>query len=478
MIKKLLASSILFSVITIPLPSISQAGVFDDFSGDTIDGNKWKNQELVREVKSGKLVTGIRINTDQTGGYGNRTQFQNPNTIYKMQASVKIDSYNFDTSITDSDHQDIGAELQGNFYRDASGDVLAGIALIDFTGPDGLQAGCHVESEGGSEAAQMFTMAVSAGTSYSLSIGYNETSGEFICRIENESTTASEEITLARPTDDLGDPANGYKALTTFYSIHDEPNGAFEVDAAIFASYDNVEVNDGPYDDFNTAPIDINNWSSREIVRKVNSGRLQLTQQNVGMSRETNRMRTADSVQGGDFFQVDITMDGNSQISGSTATFGQAIAGGFFYNDTHDGSYNGREGDNYARIHLQLNSLGTLVANARIWRCDNVACSSDSGVWSQDFTTAPAEDVPQTVSIERVGSVLKFKMNDEVIEYTVIGNIFNPSHAQRRLTTRVNSTDGEQGHVTAYFDNVYLQKPNSFAWNLFLPAIVSKQQAD
>lgn len=473
-------SSQLLTVFTVVvlLVGSAKASVFDDFSENTISGNRWSSQDAIRQVKNGKLHLGIRKHTDQTGTYRTGAMFQNPNVISKIQASVQVESYNFDTGIH-TGQQIVSTEIYGTFYEDSNGSVGAGIGLVDFGGPDGLQAGCFINTQvEGQGSDQLFTsVPVSAGKPYTMTVGYN--AGVFTCVLKDETTNQSETINLTAPTTSVGDPSNAFKVLVSAYEIQGLTDDSFMADASIISTFDNVEINGlgVVYDDF-SSPMDATKWISQEFARVVDNGRLELTQQNNGSSsRMTNRIRTADSVDGGDFFQVDITIDGSSQLNGNENTFGQAIAGGYFYNDTYDSSYNGLEGDNYARIHLQLKSSGIIEAIALIWRCDNADCATDTIVWNQSFTTAPPKDVPQTVSIERNGSAIKFKLNDEVIDYPITGNAFAPSRTQRRLTTRAYSTTGENSYITAYFDNVYFEKDSTTtAWNLFLPAILSSKK--
>ena len=86
-------------------------GAYDDFSGAYIDGQRWNDRELVREVVGGKLVS--KAGNGPWGCTKNYTEFQNPLTINVIQSDVTVVEAVLDAG-TDPSSRD---RIQGFFYR-------------------------------------------------------------------------------------------------------------------------------------------------------------------------------------------------------------------------------------------------------------------------------------------------------------------------------------------------------------------------
>lgn len=465
-------------------PSVVHAAAFDTFDNQWINRDNWRNQERYRGVDNASLVMGVRKYTDITGRYKTETLFVAPETINKIQTTVTVIAAELDPSITEAYHQEVSADINGTYYSDANGDVEAGVAIVDFNDGAGLRAGCYmntsVETGPGSGSDHIFEDPANPGSNfpieknhpYILTIEFNPVNSKFTCTIKDGTSSKTQSHDLLFPLPMAGPATSPSKALLTDYSIENETDGTFNAEGFSAALFDDVEINDTLYDDFSSSPLDPAKWNNREYARSVNENRLLLAQHSYGDTRETCRIRTASSVQGTDFYQVDVTIDGQTNILGSGAR-GQAIIGGYFYNDLAEGGNNGMEGDHYARVSITQYSSGSLLAQALIWRCNNADCSLDSTLWYEDFTVAPLPDVEQTLSIQFQGNSILFTAQDEQITYPIPGNIYKPSLSQRRLTTRVYSVTGQSSTMGAFFDNIFFNEEEPFSWAMFLPAIES-----
>ena len=106
------------------------AGIYDDFSSDTIDLTKWQSYyDLVRDVDNGSLRLMRRTSTADTGNASSYAlQFTNPELIKTMQAQVTPLAYSNPNGL------DTKANISGRYYNDGAytgyeGDVIAGVGI-------------------------------------------------------------------------------------------------------------------------------------------------------------------------------------------------------------------------------------------------------------------------------------------------------------------------------------------------------------
>jgi hypothetical protein len=106
------------------------AGIYDDFSSDTIDLTKWQSYyDLVRDVDNGSLRLMRRTSTADTGNASSYAlQFTNPELIKTMQAQVTPLAYSNPNGL------DVKANISGRYYNDGTdngyqGDVIAGVGI-------------------------------------------------------------------------------------------------------------------------------------------------------------------------------------------------------------------------------------------------------------------------------------------------------------------------------------------------------------
>jgi len=106
------------------------AGVYDNFSTDTIDVTKWQTYyDLVRNIDNGALRLKRRTSTADTGTASSISlEFTNPETIKTMQATITPLEYSNPNGL------DTKSNISGRYYNDGTlngfqGDIIAGVGI-------------------------------------------------------------------------------------------------------------------------------------------------------------------------------------------------------------------------------------------------------------------------------------------------------------------------------------------------------------
>lgn len=461
-------------------PNIIVAASFDDFNNEKIDSNKWAVQEFVRVVEDEMLSMAGSHRTDKNEHNQVETLFKNPELITKLQATITVGAYQLDPDITTEWNQMVAAELSGSYYGSANGDVDAGISIIDTNGGEGLKAWCYASSQDDVfEVNHKFTMSIETGHPYILAIEYKEADQKFTCSIEdgnNPATKENKDLDVSS-TPSSGRPGREKKALRVWYTIDGETDGTFDAEISLAAIIDDIETQEGPYDDFTSNTLSSSKWNSVESVRRITDNSLELSQRSEGIPFQTTRILTADTVRSTDYYQVSIRVDSASYRNGATTAVNTGMSG-FFYNDIAEGGNQNMVGDHLAMVAFRLSPENSLEAEATIFRCGNADCSDAvaNRVWSQEFTTKPLFNTQQTVSIKNTGNSLIFDMEGEQIVHSIT-ETFSPFSSIRMLETLVWSNGSEDGNMVVFFDNVIFEEQTS-PWSLFLPAILTSPKSN
>ncbi len=201
--------------------------LYDDFSASDIDPSRWRSQEFIREIQSGKLLSRLR----QIGG-GNSSNslfFPNPNGIAGIQAEVILNS------ISTSGGGLARARLRGNFYNDGLGDIAATIGI----GGNGATPNvfyqvfrCNDIDCASSTNIQSHSFGpASLGQTYVVSLEWNGEVFTFTVNGSSELFDPRAEAPVVSPT-----PNRPRKALQTFKS------GTAGGSGSITATFDNVFI--------------------------------------------------------------------------------------------------------------------------------------------------------------------------------------------------------------------------------------------
>jgi hypothetical protein len=447
---------VLFSIFILGVPAFGDTGLYDDFSGPYIDGQKWIDRELVREVVDGKLVSKVGNDTS-TEEARNNLAFQNPSSINVIQCDITVVDTNLDTG---SGSQSF-ARINGRFYNantsdptTQKGDVWAGVFIGDRG--SGLEAWWDInqclDDAGNSWADRgrgtLPVPGLTYGAPYTTKLEYDDVTNQFTFTVGGVSSGA-----VAGPARQ-GAEFLEFKGLGTgAYS-----SGGSGIGYAS-ATFDDVYINDSStlYEDF-TGRLDSTKWQYLEIVREISNGKLRL---NVQADGERADATLSPIDQTTDYLQTKVLVESSSGVSpGATAI---ARIGGYYYNDTHGpDSYNGYEGDVWVDNRITLDESHNLKARCFVSRVDTpVESGPATTLFYQEFTTPIAFDTEYTLSIKDTGSALIFRCNSETYQYTINTARYDPSIGQyRQLKSRVYADSDEYGYIKANFDDVYTGCPD------------------
>jgi hypothetical protein len=431
--------------------AFAASALYDDFSGTYIDGQKWNERELVREVVGGQLVSKVRNSTTNINA-NNLTSFQNPSSINIIQCDITVVATNLDTGTNVYS----AARLDGYFYNNSNsgtqlGNIWAGIFIGDRG--NGIEAWWLVTE---SQDDQGWTW-IDIGTG-TLSVPGLAYGNSYTTKIEYDGTNGFT-FTVAGVSDSFAGPArqdvaaNPFKALRTrAYSFDGSGTGY------VSALFDNVFVNNAPYDDFSEATLDRTKWLQNEAAREIANGKLRLNWQGFDSTNQISLTLVPDDTP---YLEAKVRIETGSQVSiGAT---GVARIAGYYYNDSRGpGSpldYNQYEGDVFVQVRLLLDGNGDLKANALVDRSNSPDQSSFTTLFSQDFTTPINFDTDYTLSIEFTDSMLTFKCNDETLSYEITTPVYTAfAENNRALRSRLYLAPGQSGYIKAQFDDVYVEQ--------------------
>jgi len=442
---------IFFSIIFIRAEAFGERSLYDNFTGPYIDAQNWYNREFVREVDpdNGTLISKIG-NASGTGTFRNMTEFQDPASITTIACDITLVKTILDTG----DYPTSFARIEGFFYNTqgsggAKGDIWAAVVIGDRG--NGLEAWWEVEEFRDDDMTDWVTYTgtlidpggITYNTVYPVKIAYDGTNGfGFTVGDSNDS--------YAGPTWQR-DAITQIKTLTT--GINAQEGSGTGYASALF---DNVYINDQPYDDFETAPLDPAKWKDLESVTEISNGnRLRSNVQADGS--ETTAILYATN-RSAFYLEAAVAVESGGLVS--TGAIGAARVGGYYYNESRGpgsmNAYNKYEGNVWGDIRIEVDHDNNLKAKAVVVRSND----ADASVWTfrldQDFITPIDFDTLYTLSIEFTGSAFIFTCEDESMEYEVTTNTYDPYNESRSLSSRVYAGSGQEGYVQANFDDMYI----------------------
>lgn len=435
--------------------------VYDVFGLPRMKTDKW-HDEMVREIVDGKLVYKIRGATNTDGRLVSQMAFADPGAIHAMKAGIDVTESMRHNPQTDK----VAAGLEGYFYEDAHGSVLAGVYVGDRG--NGLEAWWEVTDGDGQTRSGDIKSYFHPNSTFYVEIGYNEISQNLfytysysycdvntgICWVFISTSTGDNAFIIPGPTWQ-GPPLKQYKALT----IGVWGDGA-KGNGSIATIFDNVRINSESsyYDTFDEPLLDASKWKddSLEMVREVRNGRLQSDCRAVDSSVANHLYMLPEKAT--DYFEVKAEVQSDSQIG--PGALGFARMGGYFYNNSRGPSsgvaYNGYEADVWAEIRLELDENGALKGVGAVRKSSDADQTSFTSLFERDFIAPVNADTQYQLIIERQGSSLIFHCNDEQFTYPINTAIYPPSQKERILTSGVRADAvGESGYVKTTFDDVY-----------------------
>jgi len=417
---------------------------YDDFNKAALDSGRWQNQELVREVREGKLFF---RNTRTASGGNSDIGFVNPGSINSFSADVTV------TAIQSMDTR-TRALLQGKFYQTGayggSGDytnvVFADVAIQQWTG--GLVVRWFIDRctdfncNNSTNLAAGIIKPVVVGQTVNLSIGYDAGVNQFTFAADG--TTVTQVSSAPR----IGAPNVQWKGLGTRVS------GTFTGIRSIDATFDNVKVNGAPspYDDFSLGSIDSSKWIERELVREADEGVLSSVLTASGAA-QSNSLTFSDQ-NGVTGIKADVTV---TQATGAGNP--RARLTGYFYKSSSApvGDYTGEV---QGEIDLRWNGAN-LVAYWFVAKCTDSACNTSTDLQTGTFGTVALPST-HTLSIVWDGTIFTFGMDGaapQTFDPRTAAPIVSPIPPEpwKIIGTRVSPGVGAVGSIHATFDNVHIQ---------------------
>ena len=425
--------------------------LYDSFDTAIIDRTKWSSHEFVRRIEGGVLQSELtRFGSDGTNGLN----LVNPGVVNEIQADVTV------TAVANSNAH-TQARVLGDFYNDGtagggfSGDIFAGIE-IRHNGA-GLVVAYFVARCENSDCSTVTDLIFDdstfgpamLGNTYTLSVAWDNIADMFTFGFDANSVNI-DPVALGAP--EVGPPqsANAFKGIGTRV---DEIGGASE-GAFIAATFDNVEVNGNPYDDFSTALIDRTKWLDQEFVRHIEGGRYvsELTRFGSGSGNNLQFINPA-AIKG---IQADVTITDFD----NTSAIPRARLRGYFYNDGRPGT--GHEGDVFADIELRHLS-GQLLARYLVFLCDDPNCDTGPRL-NDNIDLGPISlGVTYRLTMDWNGELFTFGLDNNMVTFdpTVDAPNMGPARVPvMSLNTVISGlSDPTRGaFISATFDNVRVKQ--------------------
>jgi len=435
-----------------------QGLLYDDFSGEKIDLNKWRYGEFVREIREfngGDYKLYLQTITPnpsvmKTFPYNvrNNIGFTNPNSINSIQAQVTIIESNI--SGTGRTYTYLG----GRFYNDGTsgggyaGDIWAEVSIRRAS--DGLSARYYIAKYITPDGTTMqdlkwgtFSTLITVGTPYILYIDYNPSINQFTFKVESETITVMPSELPPR----AGPPNMPWKGLHTVSRAYNPTDTA-----SLSATFDDVYVNSFLYDDFSSEVIDSSKWVNYEFVREIMDGKLRSGIRSSSASSYTisNRLEFIDPSLIDTISAKATLLDRQNEHDIDSVS---AYIGGIYYNDGTPGG--GYMGDVLASVGIGGSGINP-TAGWRLSKFTDYTGQNTETVASSLFSTPINLGDTYDLFIQWDGSKFTFKLNDEVDYYSPITSINTPNNPRRELTTIIRNPGGKEGMIEALFDDVYI----------------------
>jgi hypothetical protein len=429
---------------------------YDDFSGPTIDKTRWRETELVREIRNFagnnklffKTVNPSPVN-ESSFPYTQRNNlpFSDPSAINSFQAEVTVLGSNSTGSAVACVY------LGGTFYNDGTsgggnaGNIFPQI-MIGRTST-GLWAQYSVLRYPTNTSAYIrldygnFTTPISEGIPYTLSISYDGDK-QFTFKVGTE-TLFSDPSKLPER---VGGPSQPYMGLLTAAT----PYASSET-ASISGTFDDVYVNGTPFEDFSSLTIDQTKWSTYELVNEITGGKLRSKVRTESTSQVNNPLEIAYPL-GIKAVQANVTP---VVFSNPQGLYADANISGIFFNDGTPGS--GYIGDIYARVSIGGNGTAP-VAQWGVFKILDSAFNTTQALDQGALNTPIVLGNTYTLYLEWNGTEFTFKINGEVAHsapanYIPAITIHPVKHPLIRLRTIITPEVGKtDATIEALFDDV------------------------
>jgi hypothetical protein len=444
--------------------SVEAMTLYDDFSGNLIDTNRWDTYEFVREIQDNRLISKVvTIGGLQT----NNLTIKTPSPVAEIDTDITI--VDVQSSTPGAGQQtSAGARISGYFYNDgtgSSGSTLGEVQGVIFLGT--VNGGsvaqwivCKMNAAGSCITLNYANLpiGISLGTTYNVSLKWESGIKRFTFSVNGTSQTwTSSDTTVVSPY-------SSNKSIGTYTNT--TPGTSLYAEA--LAAFDNVTVKDGSgnvlwTDDFSSPVIDATKWSAYDFAREQKNGSL----------RERVRIPAGtpnDTVQSNLTFpdpdnineiQADVTVTSFNNAGSETP---RVTLNGRFYNDG-TGSTGSYIGDIGARVVIG----GSGTAPVGQWNVQRYTSATDSGaastLGSGTFTLTPSLDTSYNLYLHWDGSSFTFKINGETHTYTPASPYLPagpPNMPWKALQTRIATTHNAEASVAALYDNVWTDYPKSF----------------
>ncbi len=436
--------------------SASTLTSYDTLSVSPIDAAKWHLYESVRVIDTDahNLRLGVRSAGGSTGPLMSFINFASPGGKTKIAAVITPTVY------VNADGASAMAVVAGRFYNDGSsgvsgdctGDVLGqigvgntpssgGAPVVFWTVVRATSSDCNsVEALSGGS----FETPAVIGTAYPVTVEWD--GAQFIFSYGGQTRNYV-------PSTSINAPNTLFKGMYTRVS-----NNAGKA-ASVFASFDDVYVNDALYDDFSANEIDASRWRSYEFVRMIKDKHLILRARTTANSTTSSEsylpINAPDSVR---TIQADVVA--HRLFSADPAKVGvSTYVGGRFFNDGSEGE--GYTGDIGAFTRLQTKGDGTLTGRWWVTRFTGTTIPEQEVLCSHDFTKPIALDKAYTLSVGWDGTKFNFKGGSESFSYTpdpeITVNLTNAKVPYKGLSAVVMGW-GTDAQAAAYFTKVMVEK--------------------
>jgi len=435
---------------TVAIAVTVQLPLYDDFSAATLDHARWREQEFVRGIENGQLVSTLAQFGNQLGSsIFNSLNVAFSNTVIATTFQADVNLLNVTNTNTIA-----RAFLRRVPYNDGTlgggqaGDILMDIDLRD----SGANRTCEVfvqrcnDSTCGTRTPLAIDTfgPVSLGTMHRLAIDFDGT--RFFTFGFDSQTFVFDPVVAAAPI--AGPSLQSAQALgTNIFSIDSPAEGAF-----ITATFDNVAFNGVSFDNFSSATLDRTKWRDLEFVKRLENGQLVSALTSFG-ANDNNELNFFDP-HTVNVFEADVTI---TKV-GNTAAVPLARLVGFFYNDGTPGG--GQAGEIQADIGIRHNGTA-LEVFFEVGRCGVICALSPFTPILFDNTTFGRVALGETHKLFLAWDGTMFTFGFDSMKATFNPTSIAPVVTQSRfpfkaLATRVTGTGGPSagGSITAQFDNV------------------------
>jgi hypothetical protein len=417
--------------------------LYDDFSGKYLDPARWTPQESVIKVENGKLVNQLAAKPSDGTGSGQPVAFMNSATIHTIKTTVTLQEAIIRNEFTGS----VSAGIFANYFQTADGSCMAMLQII--YNPDKSVVAGYGIADGANFQGDILANNLKLNTAYDLTVSHNETNNTFTFTIDGTSKS------VAGPQK-TGNIDNPFKNI----SVQINPNQLNKgVDGYVAATFEDVYVNGSLYDDFNTAPLNNTKWGNWETVRRIESGKLNLSVNNSGqMSRTTNSLILTENQP----FHVEASVKVKSDswlLNGAT---GMARINSVLYNDTYGAgsgkTYNGSEGNVSALVAIRVKADRTMYVQYYCERSDDATWSTYTTLFSGNFSTSVQFDTSAVLGLtfDAAQKKIIFHCNNEQVTYNILTPVYEANVPNRVLQSRVYANPGQSGYMFVDIDDVYI----------------------